>query len=202
MIKVYWMDCTPLMDASTLARILPTLNEERRKKTLRYKTAERRAQSAAAGLLLRRLFGDAKYTHGPNGKPYLINGNGVCFSLSHSGRVVVCAVADFEVGIDIEPISVIRPAVLRRCFTPGEQRWIANDPHRFTQLWTMKEAYMKLTGTGLSVAAKDLSLPLPPTDGYDEEHHCYWATIHHDTYMISVAAAQPINLDWIPITIT
>lgn len=198
MIKIYWLDCSPLFDEQELARILPLLDEPRREKTLRYKTAERRAQSAGASLLLRRLFGDAEYAYGENGKPYLKDRTDLYFSLSHSDKYAVCAVADCEVGIDIEPISPARPAVLRRCFTEEEQRWIGEDAARFTRLWTMKEAYMKLTGTGLSVPAKEIALPIPPTDGYDEQNRCYWSLPDWDGLTLSLCAKRLNDMQTIP----
>ena len=174
MIKVYWLDCLCLLNESKLKRVLPYLSEERQEKTIRLQTAERRAQSAAAGMLLRHLFGDTEYSYGANGKPYLSGRDDLFFSLSHSSHYVVCAVTDCEIGVDIEPISPLRPAVLRRCFTAVEQQWIGEDTARFARLWTMKEAYMKLTGTGLSVPAKDIALSVPPRNGYDQHNHCAW----------------------------
>ena len=173
MISLYWLDCSPLYDSEELERVLPYLPEERREKTLRLKTAERRTQSAVAGLLLRHFFGDTTIVYGEHGKPYLADGSRH-FSLSHSERYVVCAVSDGEIGVDIEPISPIRPAVLRRCFTDEEQAWIGEDNERFTRLWTMKEAYMKMTGTGLSVPAKEISLSVPVNEDYDERNRCFW----------------------------
>lgn len=175
MIQVYLLDCSLLFESPELERVLPLLDTQRRSKTLRLKTAERRAQSAGAGLLLRHVFGDVEYTYGTNEKPYLADRDDLFFSLSHSDRYVVCAVSDSEVGIDVEPVSPIRPAVVRRCFTPEEREWIGDDPERFIRLWTMKEAYMKLTGTGLSVPAKEIKLPIPPKAQYDAANNCFWA---------------------------
>ena len=200
MIKVYWLDCSPLLDPAELERALPHLYEERHTKTLRLQTAERRAQSAGAGLLLRHLFGDAAYAYGVNGKPYLKEKNDLYFTLSHSKHYVICAVADCEIGADIEPSSSARPAVLRRCFSPEEQAWIGEDPKRFARLWTMKEAYMKLTGTGLSVPAKDIRLPIPPQENYDPTNRCYWI-FPEFSVPISVCANESAHLEMIPINI-
>ena len=198
MIRVYYGDCSPLFDRQKLTRVLPLLNQPRRTKTLRYKTAERRAQSAGAGLMLRHLFGDAEYAYGENGKPYLKGRDDLYFSLSHSDRYVVCAVADCEVGVDIEPVSSIRPAVLRRCFTSEEQDWIGTDPERFIRLWTMKEAYMKLTGTGISVPAKDIPLPVPPADGLDAGGQCCWSLLSREGLMISLCSQSSDKVEMIP----
>jgi len=201
MIKVYWLDCTPLFDERELTRILPTLDETRREKTLRYKTAERRAQSAGAGLLLRHIFGDTAYVFGENGKPYFKDRDDLFFSLSHSGKYVVCAVADCEIGVDLELVSPIRPAVMRRCFTPQEQAWIENDPVRFTRLWTMKEAYMKLTGTGLSVPAKEITLPTPPKDEFDEKNRCFWSLWDRNDVILSLSSERSDDWEIVPVSL-
>lgn len=198
MIKVYWLDCSPLFDEQKLTCVLPHFDEQRQAKTMRYKTIEHRAQSAGAGLLLHRLFGATEYEYGENGKPYLKGRNDLYFSLSHSDRYVVCAVSDCEVGVDIEPLSPVRPAVLRRCFTPKEQEWIGEDAARFARLWTMKEAYMKLTGTGLSVPAKEIHLPIPPSNGMDEINQCYWSLLERDGFLLSLASKQFDDCEIIP----
>ena len=200
MIKVYWLDCSPLLDEQEWMRTLSYLDANRRAKTLRLQTTERRAQSAGAGLLLRHLFGDVEYVYGANGKPYLRDRKDCFFSISHSDRYVVCAVADCEVGVDIEPVSPIRPAVLHRCFTDQEREWIGDDPERFARLWTMKEAYMKMTGTGLSVPAKEIEFSLPITSGYDQKNQCFW--MYPDFCIpISICAHSSAQLEMIEITI-
>lgn len=199
MISLYWLDCTPLYDPKELQNALPYLDQERLEKTLRLQTAERRAQSAAAGLLLRHLFGDAALVYGEHGKPYAKDNNRY-FSLSHSDRYVVCAVADEEIGVDMEPISPIRPAVLRHCFTQDEQRWIGDDSERFTRLWTMKEAYMKLTGTGMSVPAKEIQLPIPAIEGYDEISRCNWI-FPQFPFVTSICTNSSAHLEMIEKTI-
>lgn len=192
MINVYYLDCSALCNAQELTRILPLLDETRREKTQRYKIAERQAQSAGAGLLLRYLFGDADYAYGKNGKPYLRDRQNLFFSLSHSEHHLVCAVADTEIGVDIEPVSTLRPAVMRRCFTREEQEWIGDDATRFSRLWTMKEAYMKWTGSGLSVPANEILLPLPPQDGPDLGNRCAWTLLELHHIPITVCTGQPM----------
>lgn len=200
MIKVYWLDCSPLFDQQELAHILPYLDKTRQDKALRLQTDERRAQSAGAGLLLRHLFGGGEYEYGENGKPFLKDRNDLYFSVSHSDRYVMCAVANQPIGLDIEPVCPIRPAVLRRCFNEKEQTWIGDEPERFTRLWTMKEAYMKMTGTGLSVPAKEIALVVPVTAGYDTQKDCYWF-FPEFCIPISVCASSSAPLEMVEKTI-
>ncbi len=90
---------------------------------------------------------------GENGKPYI---DGLHFNISHSGEYVVCAFADSEVGVDIEKIREYRKRVAEK-FHPEEIAAIENSEDKdleFFKIWTMKEAYLKCLGTGIS---KDLS---------------------------------------------
>ena len=190
MTKLYMVDCSPLYNEQELNRVLPYLSPSRREKVERLQVAEKKAQSVAAGLLLRHLFGDVEYVYGENGKPYLAGENVPFFSLSHSGKYVVCGVSDYEIGVDVEAVSPIRLAVLRRCFTEEEQNWIGDDPKRFTWLWTMKEAYIKMTGTGLSVPAKEVSVPFVEcADLGNVYFHSFW----EGSFAISICGGRKAN---------
>ena len=174
MLQLYLLNCSPLLQQPLLERAIALLPAQRREKVQRIRIAEKKAQSAAAGLLLQHLFGAEKLSFGLNGKPFLSHTLDRYFNISHSGQYVVCAVSDQDVGVDVEINSLIRASVMRRCFTPTEQEWIQNDSKKFARLWTMKEAYMKLLGTGLSLPPLDIHLSMPPQSGFDAAHNCYW----------------------------
>ena len=99
-----------------------------------------------------------------NGKPYAVNFN-IEFNISHCEEIVVCAINNTPVGIDIERIRPISPKVAKKFFTIAEQEYILgktpcaedydtefNDVQlkRFFECWTAKEAYLKYTGEGLT----------------------------------------------------
>lgn len=90
---------------------------------------------------------DIEYTG--NGKPVYSNSD-IHFNLSHAGDYVVCAVSDRAVGIDIERLRRNAIKVAKRFFTQAECDWIGDDNLRFSRLWTLKEAYAKLTGEGIA----------------------------------------------------
>lgn len=192
MTKLYIVDCSPLFNEHELNRVLPHLTTIRREKVERLQVAEKKAQSAATGLLLKHLFGDAEYIFGDNGKPFLAGEGAPFFSISHSGKYVVCVVSEVEIGVDIEETSPIRPAVLRRCFNEEEQEWIGDNPKRFTQLWTMKEAYIKMTGTGLSVPAKEVSVPLP-IETINVSDKLFIHSISEKSFVISICGEYTNN---------
>ena len=103
---------------------------------------------------------------GEFGKPYvesiLINGNKypspIHFSISHSGSLLICLVAEFNVGADCQFIGAYdgKREIAARFFSPEENgylsRYSENNAYTraFTEVWALKEAYTKYTGKGLS----------------------------------------------------
>ena len=92
---------------------------------------------------------DAEYGRTDKGKPCILNHPYVFISITHPSGVVAVAVSDSPVGIDAEAMGEIRPLVLEKMFTEGEKEYVGDDPLRFFEIWTRKESYVKLTGTGL-----------------------------------------------------
>lgn len=88
-----------------------------------------------------------------NGKPYAENLN-IHFNISHSDDVVICAVSDEPVGVDIEKIREIDLKVAHRVFNSKECDYVFEDKdktyERFFEIWTRREAYAKLSGDGIS----------------------------------------------------
>lgn len=92
-----------------------------------------------------------------HGKPYISTNHpgDFHFSISHSNNIWVCATATFNIGIDIEAVRGGRKNVAEYYFTTDEQNLLnsaVNFNSQFFEIWTGKEAYGKLTGTGISSA--------------------------------------------------
>lgn len=90
---------------------------------------------------------------GEHGKPYLVN-LPYHFSISHSNGLVACAVADTQIGVDIERRSTMSPEKIRsisaRFFTPEEIDALKGADYSaqmFYVIWTRKEALSKYFGT-------------------------------------------------------
>lgn len=105
-----------------------------------------------------------------SGKPYIKDNPNVCFNISHSGNIAVCAVMcnDFyiNIGIDIEIISenVRFKSIANRYFTESELSALAesgDDLCEFFTTWTRKESYLKCTGQGLSGGLKSVDTKNP-----------------------------------------
>jgi phosphopantetheinyl transferase len=111
--------------------------------------------------------GDLTFTYGPHGKPFLSDPSlrRLYFSLSHSKGTAACAVADREVGCDLErPGARAMDAshfvkIAKRFFAPDEIEMLLTDPAGvFFPLWTKKEAYAKWTGNGFAEGFSSFSV--------------------------------------------
>ncbi len=192
MTKLYAVNCAPLKNETTLSTVLPRLDNTRTARINRLQPAQKRAQCAAAGLLLTHLFGEdgrpPTLTHGSRGKPYLAD-NRAFFSLSHSGEWVFCAVSDSEVGMDAQGKSLYSEKIAARQFTAAERAWVNGDATRFTRLWACKEAYLKFTGFGLVLPMSSFTVPTP-ADGRDEDNHCVWKEYTLENTHIAVCIGE------------
>lgn len=92
---------------------------------------------------------------GEHGKPYLAEQPDVRFNLSHADGIAACIVSAHECGIDCERVREYRPNVVRRAFAPEEQELLEAAPESergllVFRIWTLKEAFVKTVGRGLS----------------------------------------------------
>ena len=89
----------------------------------------------------------------PGGKPYVPN-SAIRFSISHSKGKVAVGFSDNEIGVDIEEIKEKDHSNLyRRVLSENEAgkiRFVSDEKLSFFKIWTLKEAYLKLTGEGLA----------------------------------------------------
>ena len=88
-----------------------------------------------------------------NGKGRIDNRDNLFFNISHSKDYVVLALSDEEVGIDIQEIKPLKANVPKRFFTDTDNEYIDQSEDgkidRFTQVWSAKESFAKLTGNGI-----------------------------------------------------
>lgn len=89
-----------------------------------------------------------------SGKPALKNG--FRFSLSHTDEYVAVAIAECEVGIDIEKKNRPIAPRLYRTLSENEKELCENDPGAFLKIWVKKEAYLKSTGQGLQLRPEEV----------------------------------------------
>ncbi|MEO8466773.1 MAG: 4'-phosphopantetheinyl transferase superfamily protein [Gammaproteobacteria bacterium] len=130
--------------------------------------AERLAGRALLRYALEQFTGRSATSHelraAAEGKPECVGGPAI--SLSHSGEIVVCAVAAVDaVGVDVETrrARTFSAATLAaQYFTPEETAWVEGDADRFRMLWVLKEAYLKALGVGLAGGLRALECRIAP----------------------------------------
>jgi 4'-phosphopantetheinyl transferase len=160
-----------------LAQLTAALRGRERERAAQFATDEWRDRWSAARGTLREVLGRAlgispaavRLRYGVHGKPELDPASGpdageLKFNISHSADRALIALARVEVGADVEHLKRRRTDdIARRFFAPGEQqRLFAFDAGEreaaFFRLWTCKEAFLKVTGEGLSRSTRSYEI--------------------------------------------
>jgi 4'-phosphopantetheinyl transferase len=110
---------------------------------------------------------------GSHGRPFLMGKalNRLQFNLSHTDGLVALAVSfNTYVGLDVESLTrkVPETAFAARFFTPAEHDDILAhehmpNSHRLLEYWTLKEAYIKAEGLGISIGLDTFYFDLSQT---------------------------------------
>ena len=143
-----------------LEAALRDISEQRRKQALKFRHEQGQRLCVLAYQLLkqglREEYGITEnpiFEYNEHGKPAIVGHPEIYFNLSHCREAVACVVADHPVGIDVECLREYKASLVRYTMNDAEIREIESAEHpatAFIRLWTMKEATMKLIGTGIS----------------------------------------------------
>lgn len=163
MTKLYVCEISNLIeeikaDENAIQSYFDKLGKTRIEHILKNNRAEDRARALGASLLL--LFALGKegceleclpdFAFTAKGKPYIKAYGHLHFNLSHTKNIITCVISDAEVGVDVEHIREIKEATVNRVFSENEKKMAEYKQEGYVRLWTMKEAYAKLIGNGLS----------------------------------------------------
>jgi 4'-phosphopantetheinyl transferase len=165
------------LDAVQWARLRGWLQPDELQRFERFKNLESRASFLIGRGLARRVLADLTgvppehwhFREGRNGRPEIsAPATTLEFNLAHSGGMVACVVADRrDVGVDVEHLDrtrLLHDVAARTC-APDELADIDAEPddrrqQRFLIYWTLKEAYLKARGVGISVHLADVAFSL------------------------------------------
>ena len=166
-VEIWWLDRNDIAGAVDLGWLSPS-EIERRGRFVQQADRDRFALGRALcrAVLSQRLGRpprDIVFEIDANGRPILRGGGAPSFSLSHSGDVVAAAFAPWpQVGVDTEreDRAIDLDSVSATVFTVGERAALAEAVGEakvalFFALWTLKEAYLKATGLGFGLDARD-----------------------------------------------
>ena len=161
--------------------LLKSINEEQKEKALRFKNDKDQRRSLISSFLVNQLSKE-ELQKNPMGKPYYPNGP--YFNISHSGRYVVMAIANQEIGVDIEENVEKQIDVLLKLFNEAEIKMIKEHAD-FYYLWCAKESLIKCIGSSIGKIKEVPSLPLNGLKTYKEvDYQCQ--TFIYDKHIISI----------------
>ena len=150
-----------------------------------------------------------RFVENAHGRPEIAHpslGEPLRFNLSHSGGIVACVIGGAgQIGVDVERLDrpPVDPRVIRRYCSDAEQAALLTMPdamrhERFLELWTLKEAYVKARGTGLTLPLSKVAFAVNAKgpgdvcfDGIDEDSR--WVFAHtrlEPKHLLAVAAER------------
>lgn len=158
--------------------------------------------------------GQWQFQYNDYGKPELAATQselGLFFNLSHSGDKLVFAVSTTPfLGVDVERCDKPRrlAKIADRYFSATESAALLALPqaaqlHRFYELWTLKEAYIKACGMGLAIPLQHFSYDFPDRQGIDISFDSaredrpgdwqFWQLDMAEPYQLSLAAKSAVE---------
>lgn len=176
-VDIWRLDLRAFQEPSRLLSYLPLLSLEERDRYHRFAFEPLHQNYLVAHALTRIILACYEaippsaldFTRNAFGRPELSHSQiGLRFNLSHTQAFAALAVAQtWDIGIDLEcddhPVSPLE--IAERYFAPAEVTWLkAQPPERlkstFLSLWSLKEAYIKACGLGLSMALDQIAVEL------------------------------------------
>ena len=132
------------------------VSDRQKEKAFRYKNEIDQIRSLVSSYLMNQLSKEEmKYKE--TGKPYFENGP--FFNVSHSGKYIMMAISDKEIGIDVEENIERDMSPLMRIFNEAEAK-IIKEHADFYYLWCAKESLIKCMGSTIGKIKEIPSLPL------------------------------------------
>jgi len=166
-----------------VARLFQILSPEEQAKAKRFRFPELQKHYIVGRGVLRELLGKylnvpgatLEFAYGPQGKPMLAGafaGHAIRFNVSHSGELALYAVTvGREVGVDIEYMKDLEEAesIAEHFFSPREVESLLSLPSEqrheaFFNCWSRKEAFIKVTGKGVSYGLDKFAVTLAPNE--------------------------------------
>jgi 4'-phosphopantetheinyl transferase len=178
-VHVYYTRADRISDPGLLEQYRRCLCPAEIEKADRYMKQSDRHLSLVSRALVRYVVGEAtqqaprslRFSTNEHGKPFLVGLPDIHFNLSHSHGVAVCAVCrDTDVGVDVEDVGRRTDlSIARRFFSPAEADLVSKAPDAekralFFGIWTLKEAYIKAVGRGLSIPLNSFSFNANESD--------------------------------------
>lgn len=223
-----WMMSIPDEEDSWLVSHLNTLSETEINRLDRFIAASGRRQYLAGRILVRTTLSryadveprEWRFDVNAYGRPHVAwpqQYSTLQFNLSHTDGLAACAVAKAgEVGVDVEnmardlDVTSLAPSVFAENEVAAISRSPASDRIRlFYSYWTLKEAYIKARGMGLSLPLDGFwfdheganpqihFLPTCPDDSNRWHFREHMATPRHKLALAATAVQPELHVRWL-----
>lgn len=191
-VHIWLLDPANITDPALLDRYHALLTPEEHAKWRRYRFDKDKHQHLVTRALIRDTLSryetrvapsDWQFELNPHGKPAIANAlaRPLFFNLSHTQNLAALAVSrSSAVGVDVERIKQVEQVrgLAERCFVEREIQYVFEGDKaalmwRFFKLWTLKEAYLKARGCGLSLSLQSVAFApkaQPLTVDFDQSH--------------------------------
>ena len=178
-IHIFYTRADQISNPDLLKQYRHCLSPAEIQKADRYMKQSDRQLSLVSRALLRYLIAGAtrqdpkslRFSANEHGKPFLKQRPDIQFNLSHSHGAAVCALCrDDAVGVDVEDVGRQTDlSIANRFFSSAEAELVSKAPEiekraLFFDIWTLKEAYIKAVGKGLSIPLNSFSFNADQAD--------------------------------------
>jgi len=179
-IHLWYCFCDEIDDNELLLRYYALLSAPEKQRQRRFYFPRHRHQYLVTRALIRTLlslYDDVpptrwEFSKNQYGRPEIAEGIGslpIRFNLSHTDGLIVCGIMlDHHIGVDTENLKRNNRAlsIADRYFSRSEVQALRQQPkafqkQRFFDYWTLKEAYIKARGRGLSLPLRHFSFHIP-----------------------------------------
>ncbi|HOL71550.1 MAG TPA: 4'-phosphopantetheinyl transferase superfamily protein [Bryobacteraceae bacterium] len=209
---LWWAFPDRIHDPELLERQFATLSAEERERQRRFVSERDRKRYLVSHALVRHALSqyasvpprEWQFELNPYGRPSIREPaawRSLQFNLSHTeGRAVVAVAWEMDIGVDVESTAPERDLaeIAERYFSPIEIAQLRKKPEAFFDFWTLKEAYIKARGMGLSIPLDSFSFLLEDAEEPrilfhegcpDRPDRWRFALRRGDGYRVAVAAA-------------
>ena len=159
------------------------LTKKERIKNLDY---QKYKQSVVGEILLSRLLQEQNINYdniivkyNENGKPFISN-YPIYYNISHDEDLAVCVISDGMIGVDIMKMKDTKKSTAKAFCTKEEFNYIT-DKYKFYQIFTLKEAYLKLFGKKIN-DIKELNI----VSNNQIKLNVIYKVMKHNDYLISI----------------
>lgn len=137
-----------------------------------------------------------QYGYSASNQP-ILKGSDLKFSISHSGNIVVCAMARGNaIGVDVEKIKPVKLDLMKFYFNSESWFEIINAPDVYAEFyrhWTMREAAIKAAGFGIDQMELSEMFPEDHTiQVRNEIYYCRMLPVRYD-YTVCLASGKEIE---------